>query len=64
MNDKSLLDISTIAGGSVVSYASLIGDMENWLGLLLIVFTLILTLMRIFIAFKQWPKRKHKTPNG
>lgn len=57
MADKSLIDVSTIAGGGFVSYASIIGDVENWLGLVLVVFTLILTGMRILIALNEWWNR-------
>lgn len=57
MADKSLIDMSTIAGGGFVSYASIIGDVENWLGLTLVVFTLILTIMRILIALTEWRNR-------
>lgn len=56
MADKMTIDLSTIAGGGVVGYASLLGNVENWLGLLLLVFTLILTLVRILIAYRDWRK--------
>lgn len=58
MAEKSLIDASTIAGGGFVSYASIIGDIENWLGFILILFTLILTIMRIMIALNEWQTRK------
>ncbi|MBL1240342.1 MAG: hypothetical protein COB13_000715 [OCS116 cluster bacterium] len=57
MADKLLIDVSTIAGGGVVGYASVIGDIENGLGLLLVVFTLILTAMRILVAINEWRNR-------
>lgn len=55
--DRSLIDMSTIAGGGFVSYASIFGEIENWLGLILVLFTLVLTVMRILIALKEWRKR-------
>lgn len=59
MADKSMLDLGTIAGGCVISYASLMGDFENWLGFILVLFTLVLTFMRILIALNEWrDKRK------
>lgn len=58
MADKSLIDASTIAGGGFVGYASIIGDVEDWLGLVMIVFTLLLTIIRLLIAFNEWRNRK------
>lgn len=58
MAEKAMIDMSTIAGAGAVSYASLIGDIENWLGLVLIIFTLILTFMRIIIALNEWRNPK------
>lgn len=58
MADKSLIDVSTIAGGGYVGYASFIGDIETGLGLLLVMFTLILTVMRILIAINEWRNRR------
>ncbi|MCJ8323061.1 MAG: hypothetical protein HRU29_03190 [Rhizobiales bacterium] len=60
MGEKPLLDLSTIAGGSVVSYASLKGDIESWMGLLLLFATVMLTLMRIMIAINDWRKQNKK----
>lgn len=57
MADKPLIDVSTIAGGGFVGYASIIGDIEHGLGLLLLVFTLALTIMRILIAINEWRNR-------
>ncbi|MBL1419134.1 MAG: hypothetical protein COC24_001350 [Alphaproteobacteria bacterium] len=58
MADKPFIDVSTIAGGGFVGYASIIGDIETGLGLLLVVFTLILTVMRILIAINEWRSRR------
>lgn len=58
MADKTLLDMGTIAGGGFVSYASIIGDIENLLGFVLLIFTLILTIMRIFMAINEWRNRR------
>ncbi|NRA85862.1 MAG: hypothetical protein HRU28_00410 [Rhizobiales bacterium] len=54
MADKAILDATTIAGGGFVSYASILGDIENWLGFSLIICTLVLTIMRIVIAINEW----------
>ncbi|PCI88962.1 MAG: hypothetical protein COB24_00350 [Hyphomicrobiales bacterium] len=58
MAEKPFIDVSTIAGGGFVGYASIIGDIETGLGLLLVVFTLILTVMRILIAINEWRSRR------
>ncbi|MGL1922039.1 MAG: hypothetical protein OCD03_13525 [Hyphomicrobiales bacterium] len=57
MVERSFIDVSTIAGGGFVSYASIFGEVENWLGLVLVMFTLVLTAIRILIAIKEWRKR-------
>ncbi len=59
MTDKIAVDFGTIVGGGVVSYVSIIGDIENWLGFVLLVCTLILTLIRIGVAVNEWRNKNN-----
>ncbi len=59
--ELDFMDIGAIASGSIVSYATFLGSLETVFGLLLVFFTLLLTLMRILIAIHQWRYRNKQS---